>query len=65
MIYETIPVHYFDHAALLKAIVEANVLCECTSCLSNQAAEARMDDDVTSGDAVQFGKIINILENIE
>ena len=30
-----------------------------------EAAEALMDDDVTSGDAVKFGEIINILKNLE
>ena len=65
MIYETIPVHYFDHTALLKAVVEANVLCEYTSCLANQAAEELMDDDVTSGEAVGLGVMVNMLKNIE
>ena len=33
--------------------------------MAYEAAEALMDDDVTSGDAVKFGEIINILKNLE
>ena len=65
MIYETIPVHYFDHTVLHKAIVEANVICERISSLAYEAAEALMDDDVTSGEAVELGEMINILKNVE
>ena len=65
MIYETISVHYFDHTALLEAIQEANAIRVECAYWANKAAEHLMDDDVTSGQAVQTGEFMNWAKNIE
>ena len=67
MIYETIPVNYFDHTALLEAIQEANSIRVGCAYWANEAAEYLMDDDndVTSGQAVETGEFINWNKNIE
>ena len=33
--------------------------------MAYEAAEALMDDDVTSGDVVELGEMINIMKNLE
>ena len=67
MIYETIPVNYFDHTALLEAIQEANSIRVGCAYWANEAAEYLIDDDndVTSGQAVETGEFINWNKNIE
>ena len=64
MIYETIPVQYLDHTALLKALNEANDLISWANFFADDASERLMNDDVTSGTAVRIGKFINQTKNI-
>jgi len=65
MIYQTIPVQYLDHTDLLKAIKEAMMLSRYANHLANTATERLMDDELSSGEAVDIGEKINILKNIE
>jgi len=65
MIYETIPMYYFDHTDLVKAIVEANVISAYAKDFANKATEHLMDDNITSGIAFKMGETINMLKNVE
>ena len=65
MIYQTIPVQYLDHDDLLKAIQVARVLNRLAGHWANEAIEDLMNDDVTSGTAVNIGKFVNHAKNIE
>ena len=65
MIYETIPAKYFDHTALAKAIGEGVILREFAEWFANKAANDLLDDDVTSGLAVNIGDFMNYAKNIE
>ena len=65
MIYQTIPVQYLDHDDLLKAIRVAWVLGRLAVNWANKAIEDLMNDDVTSGTAVNIGEFVNYAKNVE
>ena len=65
MVYDTIPMYYFDHTDLLKAIVEANVISAYAKDFANTATEHLMNDNITSGIAFNMGNTINMLKNVE
>ena len=65
MIYETIPAHYFDHTALFEAISEAAGISTCVEFLAQFAADSLIEQDMTSGAAMNAGQFINWAKNIE
>ena len=65
MIYQTIPAKYLDqHTDLNEALAEGAILRNICQIEANMAAEELMQTE-SSGDALDLGKEINVLKNLE